>query len=103
MHRQRKNKNWGTNPTFNKTRLIYETIQYISEAKQKIIRDLVAYSDDPIRYRRRLRFLRELTEYEFNLTKSFENFQTEDPANDYNHNTVVKILNAVDIITSEIS
>lgn len=102
MHRQKIN-NWGTNPNFNKTRLMYETIQYISEAKQKILKDLVSYTDDPIRYRRRLRFLRELTEYEFNLTKSFEEFQTEDPANDYDHNTVVKIKNAVDIITSDIS
>ena len=102
MHRQKIN-NWGTNPTFNKTRLIYETIQYISEAKQKILKDIVSYTDDPIRFRRRLRFLRELTEYEFNLTKSFEDFETKDPANDYDHNTVVKIKNAVDIITSEIS
>lgn len=100
---QKKINNWGSNPIFNKVRLIYETIQYISEAKQKLLKDLVSYATDPIRYRRRLRFLRELTEYEFNLTKDFENFQTEDPANDYDYNTLVKIKNAVDIITSEIS
>jgi hypothetical protein len=91
---------WGNNHQFNKTRIIYESLQLISTKKKKLIRDLVSYTHDPVRYQRRMRFLKEITKYELELLISFDNFKTNDPINDYDKNTLTKIENALDIITS---
>lgn len=65
---------------FYKTRLIYKVLDIISIERDTLKRDLVAYSNDPVRYARRLRMLTNLAEYEFNLLTKIRNFETEDPA-----------------------
>ena len=64
---------------FYKTRLVYKALDLISAARHTMKRDLVAYSNDPVRFARRLRMLTNLAEYEFNLLTKIRNFESDDP------------------------
>jgi hypothetical protein len=67
--------------------------------KKRTMIDLAAYANDPVRYQRRLRFLRELTTYELNLLESFENFVTDNPGQDFDEQTLKKIRESIDLLT----
>ena len=86
-------------PNYLKTRLLYKSIQKISDNKKKTLSDLAAYANDPVRYQRRLRFLKELTIYELNLIESFESFVTEKPEQDFDEQTIKKIRESIDLLT----
>lgn len=86
-------------PNYLKNRVLYKSLKKIEEMKHKALRDLVAYADDPVRYRRRLRFLKELTTYEKNLLESFENFVSDDPVKDFDEDTIQKIRESIDLLT----
>ena len=64
------------------------------------MRDLVAYIDDPVRYRRRLRFLTELATYEAQLMNKLENFESDDQS-DYDDDTRKRIQDEIDTITAD--
>ena len=67
--------------------------------KKSAMTDLAAYANDPVRYKRRLRFIRELVAYELNLVESFENFVTENPEQDFDEQTLKKIRESIDLLT----
>ena len=86
-------------PNYLKTNVIYKSLKLIEKHKNKALRDLAAYAHDPVRYRRRLRFLRELSLYEQNLLVSFENFISDNPHDDFDDDTLVKIRESIDLLT----
>jgi hypothetical protein len=65
---------------FYKTRLVYKVLDLINTERDILKRDLVAYSNDPVRYARRFRMLTNLAEYEFNLLTKIRNFESDDPS-----------------------
>ena len=62
-----------------KPRSINKVLTYITQAREKILKDLVAYGDDPVRSKRRLRLLIQLADYEHQLLIKIRDFTTEDP------------------------
>ena len=48
-------------PNYLKTNAIYKSLKLIEKKKNLALRDLAAYANDPVRYKRRLRFLKELS------------------------------------------
>lgn len=86
-------------PNYVKTNVIYKSLKLIEVSKNKALRDLAAYAQDPVRYKRRLRFLKELSLYEQNLIVSFENFVSEDPHQDFDDITLQKIRESIDLLT----
>ena len=81
-----------------KNRVLYKSLKKIAETKESALRDLIAYALDPVRYRRRLRFLKELSIYEKNLLENFENFESDNPAFDFDDQTIQKIRESVDLL-----
>jgi hypothetical protein len=63
---------------FYKTRLVFKLSTYIQEARASLLEDLVAYTNDPIRYKRRLRMLIQLSEYEYHTLKKIRDFETDE-------------------------
>lgn len=63
---------------FYKTRLAFKISTYIQQARVSLLEDLVAYTNDPVRYKRRLRMLIQLAEYECNTLKKIRDFETDD-------------------------
>jgi hypothetical protein len=86
-------------PNYLKTNVIYKSLKLIEKGKNKALRDLAAYAHDPVRYKRRLRFLKELSLYEQNLLVSFENFVSDNPQNDFNDDTLKKIQESIYVLT----
>jgi len=86
-------------PNYLKTKLIYKSLQKLSDTRKKAMSDLAAYANDSVRYKRRLRFLREIAAYELNLLESFENFITENPEQDFDEQTIKKIRESIDLLT----
>lgn len=66
-------------PNFYKTRLIYQATNLIADHRQELIKELVAYSGDPVRYQRRCRMLTQLADYEHQLLQKITKFETDDP------------------------
>jgi len=83
---------------FYKTKLIYDVLDYISEKRYTLVSDLVAYCDDPVRYKRRLRMLLHLSEYETGFLKKIKDFDP-DHYKDFDHETFLIIRREVDSIT----
>jgi hypothetical protein len=79
--------------------VIYQSLLKLSDKKKTALSDLAAYANDSVRYKRRLRFLRELATYELNLIESFENFITENPEKDFDEQTLKKIRESIDLLT----
>lgn len=52
---------------FYRTKLIYEVLRTISEHRNILLSDLVAYTQDPVRYKRRMRMLIQLASYELQI------------------------------------
>lgn len=65
-------------PNFYKTRLIYQATNLIADHRQELIKELVAYSGDPVRYQRRCRMLTQLADYEHQLLQKITRFETDD-------------------------
>jgi hypothetical protein len=86
-------------PNYLKTNVIYKSLKLIEKKKNLALRDLAAYANDPVRYKRRLRFLKELSLYEQNLLVSFENFVSDNPADDFDDDTLKKIRESIDLLT----
>jgi hypothetical protein len=86
-------------PNYVKTNVIYKSLKLIEISKNKALRDLAAYAQDPVRYKRRLRFLKELSLYEQNLIVSFENFVSDNPNQDFDDTTLQKIHESIDLLT----
>ena len=86
-------------PNYLKTNLIYKSLKLIETKKNKALRDLAAYANDPVRYKRRLRYLRELSLYEQNLLVSFEKFEYNDPTSDFDNDTLKVIRENIDLLT----
>jgi len=62
---------------FYKTKLIYKSSTLIIEKRTELLQDLVAYTNDPIRYARRIRMLIQLSQYEHELISKIDNFESE--------------------------
>jgi hypothetical protein len=88
-----------TDPNYIKTDLIYKSIKLLEKNKNKALCDLAAYANDPVRYKRRLRFLKELSLYEHNLLTNFENFVSDNPESDFDKDTLQKIRESIDLLT----
>lgn len=61
---------------FHKTKLTFKTLELIATERDSLKRDLVAYSNDPVRYHRRFRMLLNLAEYELSILTKIRNFET---------------------------
>lgn len=61
---------------FYRTKLIYEICSYIAQHRESVLKELVAYTDDPVRYRRRMRMLKQLAAYEQAVLDRIQNFDT---------------------------
>jgi len=73
---------------FFKTRLAYQVIDYIIEKRIALAGDLVSYSNDPVRFKRRFRMLINLAEYESMILTKIRDFDT-DLIDDLKHNDVL--------------
>ena len=62
---------------FYKTRTIYYISEHIADRRLSLLKDLVAYTNDPVRYKRRFRILVQLANYEKNILEKIENFITD--------------------------
>ena len=65
---------------FYKSKLMFDTVTLIAHERQPVLRDLIAYSNDPVRYARRFRTLAQLSQYEHDIIIKIQNFETNDPA-----------------------
>lgn len=77
---------------FYKTSTAYKVLDLINTERESLKSDLVAYSNDPVRYSRRFRMLINLAQYEVNILTKLQNFCTDD-ANDLK-NPVIDIIRA---------
>jgi hypothetical protein len=84
---------------YQKTNVIYKSCKLIEQKKNQALRDLAAYANDPVRYKRRLRFLKELSVYEHTLLENFEKFVSDNPSQDFDNDTLKKIRESIDLLT----
>ena len=89
----------ATNLAYLQNRVLYKSLKKIQEAKSQVLTELIAYTDDPVRYKRRLRFLKELVIYEKRLIENFENFDSDNPIQDFDDQTIQKIRESIDLFT----
>jgi hypothetical protein len=75
---------------FYKTKTVYKVLDLINVERESLKSDLVAYSNDPVRFTRRFRMLINLAEYELNILTKIRNFETED-CKDYQIDVVIEI------------
>jgi hypothetical protein len=90
------------NIIFSKLRLIYTTINYIAESRDQLVKELVGYADDTVRYKRRMRFLVQLAEYEHNLMLKLSQLETNDPEY-FNDQMLQQLKDEIDLITDRSS
>ena len=76
---------------FYRTRLVYEICSYMAQHREQLLKELVAYTDDPVRYRRRMRMLQQLAAYEQSTLEKIQNFETNDQT-DLGHPDVIGTL-----------
>jgi hypothetical protein len=86
------------NQQFDKLRLVYKIVMHISDTRQQILKDLISYADDPVRYQRRLRFLTQLADYEHQLMIKFMNL--DDDEIHYNDEMLKLLKDEVTLITN---
>jgi hypothetical protein len=89
----------STKSDYLQNRVLYKSLKKIQEAKSQALVDLIAYTDDQVRYKRRLRFIKELIIYEKNLIENFENFNSDNPIQDFDDQTIQKIRESIDLLT----
>jgi hypothetical protein len=61
-----------------KSKLIYEVVAFIGERRKLLLNDLIAYAKDPVRYKRRMRMLIQLSQYEQQILTKLDNFELTD-------------------------
>jgi len=87
---------------FYRTRLIFKISTYIQKNRSKLLEDLVAYTKDSVRYKRRLRMLIQLAEYEQNILKKIRDFETHN-VDDLNQSVLGDLIVEVDSIVDKSS
>ena len=85
---------------FYKTRLIYQISQYIADQRQGLLEDLVAYCKDPVRYRRRIRMLTQLADFEHQILQKICNFETNHEQDISNSDALGQLKQEVDILVN---
>lgn len=63
---------------FYKTQAAYKILDIINNERESLKSELVAYSNDPVRYKRRFRMLLNLAQYEVNILTKLQNFSSDD-------------------------
>lgn len=66
--------------SFYRTSLVFKISAYIQKKRTTLLEDLVAYTNDPVRYKRRIRMLIQLSAYEQDVLKKIRDFETNDPS-----------------------
>jgi hypothetical protein len=84
---------------FDRTRVIYEISAFIRDQRSLLLDDLVAYTKDPVRYKRRIRMLVQLAEYEKQILEKIRDFETDDPADFEKYLTVALLKEEVRHVT----
>jgi hypothetical protein len=63
---------------FYKTKTVYQVLEIINAERESLKSDLVAYSNDPVRFMRRFRMLINLAEYELSILLKIRDFDSDD-------------------------
>ena len=64
--------------TLSQSTLILHVCNYIALSKDSLLGDLVSYTEDPVRYTRRIRILCQLAVYESQIIEKISRFETSD-------------------------
>lgn len=64
--------------TLSQATLILNTCNYITTARDSLLGALISYTEDPVRYARRVRMLCQLAAYEAQIIEKINKFQTDD-------------------------
>jgi hypothetical protein len=64
---------------YQRSRLIYQVLLFIQRRQDSLLADLVAYSLDPVRFKRRTRALIHLAEYQAQIITKISKFETDHP------------------------
>jgi len=78
---------------FMKSKLIYDIVTAIAVARNELLGDVVAYTNDPVRFQRRIRMLINLSAYEQQILGKVRDFDTEE---------ITDLTEMMDIIEAEI-
>jgi hypothetical protein len=86
------------NKEFSKLNLLYKIIMHISDTRQQLLKELISYVDDPVRYKRRMRFLTQLAKYEHQLLIKIDSLEDFDPSY-YSADMLRQLKDEVSLIT----
>lgn len=67
-----------SNIKFYKLKLIKEFNEECEKSRQTLLDEMITYATDPIVYTRRMRMIQQLTEYQAQILKKIQNFETDD-------------------------
>lgn len=85
---------------FTKTKLIFDICNYIATKRNRLLEDLVAYSNDPVRFNRRIRLLKHLAYYEHSIIQKIEYFNTNSDSDIYSLETLEEFKREIDVMSS---
>lgn len=85
---------------FTKTKLIFDICNYIATKRNRLLEDLVAYSNDPVRFNRRIRLLKHLAYYEHSIIQKIEYFNTNSDSDIYSLETLEEFKQEIDVMSS---
>ena len=63
---------------FYKLKLVQDTVQLISDAKFKLLKELLTHASDPTIKMRRFRMLKQLSQFESQIIEKIWRFETDD-------------------------
>lgn len=87
-------------PPFYRSRLVYQICSYISQQREHLLKELVAYSNDPVRHGRRMRMLQHLAAYEHLTLEKIQNFETQDLTDITGKDLIDQLIKEVDSIVN---
>lgn len=67
------------NHNFLRMRLTKEFLDAVYNEKQQLLNELMIYGTDPVRVNRRMRMLRQLSEYEALIVDKIQHFESNNP------------------------
>lgn len=67
---------------FEKTDLLYFTCSLIREQKDSLLADAISYHEDPVRFKRRIRLISQLSKYESEIVLKIYNFDSNSTLDD---------------------
>lgn len=73
-----------------KSKLIYEICTIIRKRRDYLIHDMVAYHEDPVRFKRRIRLLSQLDIYESQIILKVYNSSSNDLSDSEEYKEIVK-------------